>query len=86
MAAYRGFDLRSGLAAHGGFCKFPAVLFDRPVCIDSEVRSLVCLCVCSFVCLQPRGHHDRSENAGLGERGLSILFVYFCGGDSGEAD
>ena len=51
MAAYnRGFDLRSGLAAHGRFCKFPAVLFDRPVCIDSEVRSLVCLSVCSFVC------------------------------------
>ena len=35
---------------NAGNCKFPAVLFDRPVCIDSEVRSLVCLCVCSFVC------------------------------------
>ena len=34
----------------------------------------------------PRGHHDRSENAELGELDLSIRFGYFCGGDSGEAD
>jgi hypothetical protein len=40
-------------------------------------------CVCLF---GPRGHHDRSENAELGERDLTIQYAYFCGNDSGEAD
>ena len=40
-------------------------------------------CVCLF---GPRGHHDRSENAELGESDLTIQYAYFCGNDSGEAD